>query len=59
MFLVDEEGLLDIREVDVAHANRERAVISAGLRAGEKVVVSAIRNPIEGMALNATGSREG
>jgi RND family efflux transporter MFP subunit len=59
VFLVDEEGLLDIREVDVAHANRERAVVSAGLSAGERVVVSAIRNPIQGMALNATDPREG
>lgn len=59
VFLVDEEGLLDIRQVDVAHANRERAVISAGLASGERVVVSAIRNPIQGMALNAQGPREG
>lgn len=59
VFLVDDEGLLDIREVDVAHANRERAVVIAGLNAGERVVVSAIRNPIQGMALNATGPREG
>lgn len=59
VFLVNEEGLLDIREVDVAHANRERAVVSDGLNAGERVVVSAIRNPIQGMALNATGPREG
>jgi RND family efflux transporter MFP subunit len=59
VFLIDEEGMLDIREVDVAHANRERAVVSAGLKAGERVVVSAIRNPIQGMALNATDPREG
>lgn len=51
VYLIDAEGSLEIREVSVAHRSATRAVISDGLRAGEQVVVSAIRNPIAGMAV--------
>ena len=51
VFVVDSAGLLDVRSVDVAHATPRTAVISAGLAPGEKVVTSAIRNPVQGMAL--------
>ena len=51
VFLVNGEGFLEIRDVDVAHASRERVVVSAGLNTGERVIISAIRNPIQGMAL--------
>ncbi|MBN7797487.1 efflux RND transporter periplasmic adaptor subunit [Parahaliea mediterranea] len=51
VYLVSEAGTLDIRQVDVLHRNGERAVISAGLEGGERVVTSAIRNPIQGMAI--------
>lgn len=51
VFLVNEEGLLEIRGVDVAHATPETAVITAGVTPGELVVTSAIRNPIQGMAV--------
>lgn len=51
VFLVNSDGLLEIREVNVANSTAKSAVISAGLKPGEKVVTSAIRNPIQGMAL--------
>jgi len=44
-------GALDIREVEVAHSNDEKAYIESGIREGELVVTSPIRNPIRGMAL--------
>jgi multidrug efflux pump subunit AcrA (membrane-fusion protein) len=53
VYLITDAGHLDIREVDVMHSTAERAVIAAGLNEGEKVIVSAIRNPIVGMALEA------
>lgn len=57
LYVVDASGLLDIRTATVEHANADYAVISAGLRPGERVVVSALRNPISGMALATIDER--
>lgn len=51
LFVVGPDGTLDIRDAIVGHVNADFAVISEGLSAGERVVVSALRNPISGMAL--------
>lgn len=51
LYVVDSSGLLDIREARVEHLTSTHAVLSEGLRAGERVVVSALRNPISGMSL--------
>lgn len=59
VFLVDQDGRLEVRQVEVANATNRRAIVSAGLSAGERVVVSAIRNPVQGMALNVQDAREG
>lgn len=59
VFLVDPDGRLEVRQVEVANATKRRAIVSAGLSAGERVVVSAIRNPVQGMALNVQDAREG
>ncbi len=53
VFVIDHSGKLAIRSVDVAHSSPTRAVISRGLQTGERVVISAIRNPVQGMALLA------
>jgi RND family efflux transporter MFP subunit len=50
VFLI-KDGKLEVREVTVAHSSSTRAIISEGLMEGEKVIVSPIRNPIQGMAL--------
>ncbi|MCB1692450.1 MAG: efflux RND transporter periplasmic adaptor subunit [Pseudomonadales bacterium] len=50
VFLV-HDGRLTIRDVTVTHSSNAEAVISSGVQAGEQVIVSSIRNPIEGMAL--------
>ncbi len=59
VYVVNREGLLEIRNVDVVHATADRAVISAGIAPGEQVVTSAIRNPIQGMAVRSLASAEG
>ncbi|WP_439106007.1 efflux RND transporter periplasmic adaptor subunit [Congregibacter sp.] len=58
LFVVDSSGLLDIRTADVAHATSEHAIISRGLRPGERLIVSALRNPISGMALSTIDERQ-
>jgi RND family efflux transporter MFP subunit len=53
VYVVNEAGRLEIRTVSVTHSSSDEAVIGSGLKAGDNVVVSSIRNPIEGMALEA------
>ncbi len=57
LYVVDASGMLDIRTAQIAHSNADYAVISSGLRPGERVVVSALRNPISGMALATVDER--
>ena len=59
VYVLTADGVLDIREVDVLHASGELAVIAGGLEAGEQVITSAIRNPIQGMALEPILRSEG
>jgi len=53
VYVVNESGRLEIRSVNVTYSSSEEAVIGGGLAAGDNVVVSSIRNPIEGMELEA------
>lgn len=53
VYVVNEQGQLEVRKVSVTHSTSTRAVIAQGLAPSERVVVSSIRNPIEGMALEA------
>lgn len=53
VYIVNDDGKLEIREVTVTHSSEREAIIASGIEAGENVIVSSIRNPIEGMALEA------
>src|SRR5690606_8033201 len=50
---VDDAGRLQTREVEVLSRDSERVVVAAGLEPGEQVIVSTLRNPVQGMALVA------
>lgn len=51
VYVVNKKGRLEIRKVEVTYSSSEEAVIAEGLNVGDQVVMSSIRNPIEGMAL--------
>ena len=51
VYIVGDKGLLNIRSVGVTHSSPDFAVIHEGINAGEQVIVSTIRNPLEGMAV--------
>lgn len=53
VYVVNSQGRLEIRDVDVTYSSSDEAVIGTGLETGDDVIVSSIRNPIEGMALEA------
>ncbi len=56
VFVLTENGLLDIRQVEVAYIKPERVFIKSGVRSGENVIISAIRNPVTGMRLKTLDS---
>ncbi|MEE4660409.1 MAG: efflux RND transporter periplasmic adaptor subunit [Halieaceae bacterium] len=53
VYVVNDDQRLDIRDVTVTHSTPDVAIIAAGLRPGEQVITSTIRNPIPGMLLKA------
>ena len=53
VFIVNSEGKLEVRDVNVVHSSPKEAVIDTGIEANDKVIISSIRNPIPGMALTA------
>ena len=53
VFIMNDDDVLEIRSVIVAHATARMAYLSSGVSEGDRVIVSPIRNPVEGMALSA------
>ena len=51
VFVLSEQGRLDIRDVAVIHSSASDVFLASGVTAGEAVITSAIRNPIPGMSL--------
>ncbi|MFT5482791.1 MAG: RND family efflux transporter MFP subunit [Halieaceae bacterium] len=56
VYRVTPEGRLDVRDVEIVHQAPEYVVIKRGLEAGDEVVISPIRNPVHGMAVEAVRS---
>lgn len=56
--VVDPEGRLRIRPVEVLRKERERVVLSAGLEEGERVSISTLRSAVEGMPVRVAGEPE-
>jgi RND family efflux transporter MFP subunit len=51
VYVVNAKGLLEIRDVVVTFSSEREAIISSGLAINEKVVISPVRNAIQGMSL--------
>lgn len=49
---VASDGKLDIREVDLAWKSQDRVLVQNGLEAGEKVIVSDLATPVQGMQIS-------
>ena len=50
--VMDEEGRLRVRPVNVLRTDMESVFINRGLTAGERVIVSPVPVPIEGMRVS-------
>jgi hypothetical protein len=57
VYVVSNDGTLDIRPVDIAWRTLETVLVEGGLDAGDKIITSAIAAPIEGMKLRVAGGR--
>ncbi|MEP6342679.1 MAG: efflux RND transporter periplasmic adaptor subunit [Maricaulaceae bacterium] len=56
VYVATPENSLTIKTVDIASSNRDEAIISAGLSAGEAVITSPIRGVAEGMKIDVVDS---
>ena len=48
---VDREDRLHIRHVDILRSEPDRVLIKGGLNSGDRVVISGIQVPVQGMKL--------
>jgi RND family efflux transporter MFP subunit len=51
VYVVDSEGLLHFRDVEVLRVERETFIVGAGLSPGDRVCVSALAAAVEGMSV--------
>jgi len=56
VFVLGPDERLQLRPVQVLQSDREDVVLGGGLEAGERVVVSPLELPVEGMRLKSEGS---
>lgn len=59
IWLMDDEGRLDIRPVDIIFRNRDEVIVGDGLAEGERLVTSALASPIAGTPLRLAGEEKG
>jgi RND family efflux transporter MFP subunit len=51
VWLMNDEGKLDIRAVEVSYRGQDSIIVSSGIRDGESLVVSPLSSPVAGTAL--------
>ncbi len=58
LLIVDDDNRIRIRDVDVIRADARYAYIGGGVEAGERIAVSAIETPLNGMYVRTTDRPE-
>jgi hypothetical protein len=58
VFVVTAEGRLQLRPVTVLRADEGEAYIAAGLEQGERVLLTALELPVEGMRVRVAEGQE-
>lgn len=59
IWLMDDEGRLDIRPVDIVFRNRDQVIVREGLAEGERLVTSPLASPIVGIPLRLAQDEQG
>ena len=57
--VVDDDGRLRFRPVEVVRTRGDEVIVGSGLRAGERVVVSRLDEAVDGMTVRTTRAGEG
>ena len=52
VFVVSEDDTLDIRQAQLIHSSPDSAILAGGVAEGERVVVSPIQTPTDGLRLD-------
>lgn len=55
LIFVDEDDRLRIRSVDILRTDRDHAYLSAGAEAGDRISLTAIESPVNGMRVRVDG----
>ncbi|RMH45265.1 MAG: efflux RND transporter periplasmic adaptor subunit [Deltaproteobacteria bacterium] len=58
VFVVDRDGRLRVRDITIAWREPEEVLVTAGLDAGDRVIVSRISDPIPGMRVRVAADGE-
>ena len=58
VWVMDEQGNLDIRPVEIAFRARDHVLVTGGISADEKLVTSNLPSPVQGMALRIMGEED-
>ena len=56
---MNEGNALEIRPIDVIFRGPEDVVVGDGVKVGERIVVTDLTSPVDGMALRTRGTAEG
>ena len=51
LWLMDEEGRLDIRTVEIAFRGQDQVLVTGGVSHGEKLITTNLPSPVQGMTL--------
>jgi RND family efflux transporter MFP subunit len=54
LIFVGEDGTIEIRPVEIVRSNSEYSYVGAGAKVGEKIVVSALEAPVNGMRVRTS-----
>jgi RND family efflux transporter MFP subunit len=54
LMFIDDENRLRIRQVEILRADAEYAYLSGGAEAGERIILTAIESPVNGMRLRTS-----
>jgi len=56
VYVIDDDGRLEFRAVNVLRAERERVLVRSGLQEGERVCISNIETAVEGMKVEVVAT---
>jgi RND family efflux transporter MFP subunit len=58
VWLMDENGSLAIRPIEITFRNRDKVIVKEGISPGERIITSALASPIAGIPLRLAGQEE-